>query len=196
MTESFCVARGFIKQRLSTLSTSGWLYANFPLFTASVQTCCPIQTLCVKRPSCFFFSGHPATSQVKRSSPPTHSQNVKLSSPQGDVLECLSESMIAAQVERTKGKLPQSSERRTDRLVLFIYYWFIPAAILSEVLEFQLFPTLFCKSYYPPLISCSVLYIVQSVSAHFSVIALHEEFFPPGRVKTQQRREFQPVVVR
>lgn len=128
--------------------------------------------------------------------PPTHSQNVKLSSPQGDVLECLSESMIAAQVERTKGKLSQSSERRTDRLVLFIYYWFIPAAILSEVLEFQLFPTLFCKSYYPPLISCSVLYIVQSVSAHFSVIALHEEFFPPGRVKTQQRREFQPVVVR
>lgn len=48
--EGSCVARGFVKERTSAHFTAGRLYANFTLFTASVQTRRPIQTLRVKRP--------------------------------------------------------------------------------------------------------------------------------------------------
>lgn len=63
-----------------TLSTSGWLQANFPLHTASVQTCCPIQLHRAKRPFCV------ATSQMKPL--PPSPQNVKFIFPQGIVNEC------------------------------------------------------------------------------------------------------------
>lgn len=123
------------------------------------------------------FLGHPATSQAKCSST---LRNVKFSFPRGDVLQRHSspsplrvELIIAAHVERTKEDI---FLRRSDLVVLLISCWIKPAALLSEVQEFQLFPTLFCKSYYPPLISCSVQCIIQTVSVHFSVIALHEEF--------------------
>lgn len=47
------------------------------------------------------------------------------------------------------------------------FYWCTVGVNLlpSEVQESQLFPALFCKSHYPPLISCSVQYMVQTVSA-------------------------------
>ena len=112
-------------------------------------------------------------------------QNVTFSFPQGVAFRAVafistsfeSELIIAALVERTKREslFFQSFMRRLDLLVLLICCWFKPAALLAEVQEFQLFPTLFCKSYYPPLISCRVRYIVQTVSDHFSVIALQEE---------------------
>lgn len=47
------IARGLVKQQTSTPSASACQpSANVPLFTSSVQTCCPIQWHGVERPSC------------------------------------------------------------------------------------------------------------------------------------------------
>lgn len=53
MPERSRIARGLVKQQTSTPSASACQpSANVPLFTSSVQTCCPIQWHGVERPSC------------------------------------------------------------------------------------------------------------------------------------------------
>lgn len=76
---------------------------------------------------------------------------------------CVSELIIASHVQRTN--VGKCNVPRGDWKVRFSL--FIVGLSLLPMQEFQLFWALFCKSYYPPLISCSVRFIVQTVSAHF-----------------------------
>ncbi len=78
-----------------------------------------------------------------------------------------------------------------DPLVVLVYCWFKPAAVLSALKEFKVFKTLFCKSYYPALISCSFS-IEQKVSTHCSMTALCEEFLSEENKNSQILEQIPP----
>lgn len=127
-----------------------------------------------------------------------HPQNVKLTFPQSDFFwqpwHSCSQLIIDAHVGRKKWTF----FFRSLLLIVQFYCCFKPAAVLSEVQEFQPSPTLFSKSYYPrwsPAASgilyklCQLTSVPSPLHEEFSALQRSGQFFLISSQKIRTWRE-------
>lgn len=194
MPERSRIARGLVKQQTSTPSASACQpSANVPLFTSSVQTCCPIQWHGVERPSCVL---QDTWQPARQSVPPPPKCRAHFPSKRF-FLTALA-FMFSTHNWCSCWKEKVDNFFRSLLLIVRFYCCFKPAAVLSEVLEFQPSPTLFSKSYYPrwsPAASgilyklCQLTSVPSPLHEEFSALQRSGQFFLISSQKIRTWRE-------